>query len=84
MGVLGYGDIGVVGIADSAFGVVGSTEQPDFYSAGILGVARVADPNANLMQQGRAGWFMGFVTVQGYLQKAGGGFTVDHPLRPCK
>ena len=32
---------------------------------------------------GHAGYFQGRVYVSGYLQKAGGGFKIDHPLDPA-
>jgi hypothetical protein len=66
---------GVFGISVLGNGVEGFTfnsirNNPD--------VAAVRGQSAN----GFAGLFAGRVRVTGFLQKAGGGFTVDHPLDP--
>ena len=66
---------GVLGVSVLANGVEGFTfsnnrDHPD--------VAAVRGQSAN----GFAGLFAGRVRVTGFLQKAGGGFTVDHPTDP--
>ena len=66
---------GVLGVSVLGSGVEGFTfasirNNPD--------VAAVRGQSAN----GFAGLFVGRVRVTGFLQKAGGGFTVDHPTDP--
>ena len=66
---------GVLGVSVLGSGVEGFTfasirDRPD--------VAAVRGESAN----GFAGLFVGRVRVTGHLQKAGGGFTVDHPQDP--
>ncbi|HEY1326656.1 MAG TPA: hypothetical protein VGI14_06940 [Casimicrobiaceae bacterium] len=66
---------GVLGVSVLGNGVEGFTfaslrDNPD--------VAAVRGQSAN----GFAGLFVGSVRVTGFLQKAGGGFTVDHPIDP--
>jgi hypothetical protein len=63
---------GVQGQSILASGVEGSSFASGPNSAGVLG----ENP------QGFAGLFLGKVRVTGHLAKAGGGFTVDHPLDP--
>ena len=67
---------GVLGVSVLGNGVEGFTfssirDKPD--------VAAVRGQSAN----GFAGLFVGRVRVTGHLQKAGGGFTVDHPTDPA-
>jgi len=67
---------GVLGVSVLGSGVEGFTfnsirNNPD--------VAAVRGQSAN----GFAGLFAGSVRVTGFLQKAGGGFTVDHPMDPA-
>jgi len=67
---------GVFGVSVLGSGVEGFTfssirDHPD--------VAAVRGQSAN----GFAGLFVGRVRVTGFLQKAGGGFTVDHPTDPA-
>ena len=67
---------GVLGVSVLGSGVEGFTfssirNNPD--------VAAVRGQSAN----GFAGLFVGRVRVTGFLQKAGGGFTVDHPTDPA-
>jgi hypothetical protein len=68
---------GVVGVASatsgSTIGVYGRT-----YSSGGMAVYGKSDSLS-----GYAGYFHGKVYVTGYLQKAGGGFKIDHPLDPA-
>jgi len=67
---------GVLGVSVLGTGVEGVTfssnrDKPD--------VAAVRGQSANAF----AGLFVGKVRVTGHLQKAGGGFTVDHPTDPA-
>jgi len=69
---------GVLGVSVLGSGVEGVTfssnrDRPD--------VAAVRGQSAN--NNGLAGLFVGRVRVTGHLQKAGGGFTVDHPTDPA-
>ncbi len=67
-GVLG---VSVLGNGVEGFTFSSSRDKPD--------VAAVRGQSAN----GFAGLFVGRVRVTGHLQKAGGGFTVDHPTDPA-
>jgi hypothetical protein len=66
-GVLG---VSVLGSGVEGFTFASNRDNPD--------VAAVRGQSSN----GFAGLFVGRVRVTGFLQKAGGGFTVDHPADP--
>ncbi len=72
-GVYGAGRTGVVGVSDASDGY------------GIIGGANAANARAvyGFSGAGYAGYFDGKVKVVGYLEKAGGGFKIDHPLDPA-
>jgi hypothetical protein len=80
-GVIGYGpSIGVDGYSSSGGnGVRG-------YSSSGIGVAGYSDSSYALYGRSRTGsaaYLDGNVRITGYLQKAGGGFKIDHPLDPA-
>jgi hypothetical protein len=87
LGVLGWSrsdnGVGVWGIGGKYGVVVGTTEITNG-----IGVSGTADNGENAIgvygssQQGWAGFFDGWVYVKSVLQKAGGGFKIDHPLDP--
>jgi hypothetical protein len=87
MGVLGVGvDTGALGLSRDGAGVVGSSLTGTGVGAVTLGTGQ----NANAIYAacptqtaGYAGYFSGRVHVSGYLEKAGGGFKIDHPLDPA-
>jgi hypothetical protein len=68
-GVQGSGITGVNGASNSGTGVLGTS----FSGTGVVGVTG----------KGLAGEFDGNVRISGTLSKAGGGFTIDHPLDPA-
>lgn len=89
------GTDGVVGDSNSGNGVRGKTRHP--WASGVygenlsggfgvagrsdtLGVAIYGDNTSTV--GGWSGYFTGRVAVLGWLQKSGGGFTIDHPLDP--
>ena len=82
--------VGVLAQSSSSFGVQG---QCSGYSFGVVGIAPNAgvaafNPNnqhaAYLASDCCAAWFSGSVVVTGPLTKGGGGFKIDHPLRPAE
>jgi hypothetical protein len=75
------GTVGVYGHADNGNGVEGSSLRADINGAAVFGISRRPDYLANL--NGYAGVFIGKVYVAGGLEKAGGGFKIDHPLDPA-
>jgi hypothetical protein len=81
--------LGVFGASDFNVGVRGECQTG--YNFGVVGMGANAgiaafNPNnahaAYLASDCCAGWFTGDVTVTGKVTKAGGGFTIDHPLDP--
>jgi len=81
------GQLGVFGVctdaSTSAVGVTGIGSGTD--STGIVGEANlgiVAYGVWGKSTSGYAGFFTGKVRVMGMLEKAGGGFKIDHPLDP--
>jgi hypothetical protein len=83
VGVYGHaeGVSGVFGHSQRGHGVQGSTLRADINGAGVFGISRHPNYLANL--HGYAGVFIGKVYVAGALEKAGGGFKIDHPLDPA-
>ncbi len=83
VGVYGHaeGVAGVYGHSDNGNGVEGSTWRSDINGAAIVGTCRRPDYSVNF--NGYAGVFNGKVYVGGALEKAGGGFKIDHPLDPA-
>jgi hypothetical protein len=83
VGVYGHaeGVTGVYGHADNGTGVEGSTWRADINGPAIRGICRRPDYSVNF--NGYAGVFIGRVYVAGALEKAGGGFKIDHPLDPA-
>jgi hypothetical protein len=69
----GY-DPGVSGISSNGAGVRGQGT-----SAGVVGSSRRGPGVLGFAGFGRAGEFYGDVRVNGTLEKAGGGFRIDHP-----
>jgi hypothetical protein len=89
------GTDGVVGDSYSGNGVRGKTRHP--WASGVygenlsggFGVAGRSDSTGVAVYGdntsaygGWSGYFTGRVAVLGWLQKSGGGFTIDHPLDP--
>jgi hypothetical protein len=83
VGVYGHagGVAGVLGHSENGHGVQGSTLRADINGAAVFAISRRPDYSANL--NGYAGVFIGRVYVAGSLEKAGGGFKIDHPLDPA-
>jgi hypothetical protein len=83
VGVYGHAErvAGVYGHSDDGNGVEGSTRSSDINGAAIVGTCRRPDYSVNF--NGYAGVFNGRVYVGGALEKAGGGFKIDHPLDPA-
>jgi len=50
---------------------------------GVFGVANNGNAIHGQSSNGYAGFFDGRVRVTGFLEKAGGGFVIDHPLDPA-
>jgi hypothetical protein len=69
--------IGVDGLSATGDGVVGVSGQ----RAGLLGLSN--GPGILAAGGTDAGVFLGSVFVTGSIIKAGGGFTIDHPLDPA-
>jgi hypothetical protein len=69
-------NVGVLGasLSDAGVGVLGHAKSMTGVNIGVLG--RTDSPN------GFAGLFLGRVRVNGFLSKAAGAFTIDHPLDP--
>ncbi len=68
---------------DVGAGVRGESSKGD----GLVGVASAVGKSGvyaytTMPHGGYAAYFNGYVTVTGYLEKAGGGFKIDHPLDP--
>jgi hypothetical protein len=78
----GSGAFGLNFSSDGGSGVTGTS----ILGSGVEGVSFSTDPNRGAIfgqnANGFAGVFLGKVRVTGALTKAGGGFTVDHPLDP--
>jgi hypothetical protein len=69
-------NVGVLGasLSDAGVGVLGYAKSITGVNFGVVG--RTDSPN------GFAGLFFGRVRVNGFLSKAAGAFTIDHPLDP--
>jgi hypothetical protein len=92
-GVIGLaGDVKTnIGVSTPGAGVVGASKD----GIGIIGHCLGINPNAKAVfglvenassgvpGKGLAGYFSGNVQVTGNLQKAGGGFKIDHPQDPA-
>jgi hypothetical protein len=74
IGVLGHGATGVVGQSSIGTGLLGVVGQSSI-GTGVVGQTTSIG--------GYAGEFTGDVFISGHLSKAGGGFTIDHPLDPA-
>ncbi len=88
-GVIGdsYYGTGVFGRSTTGYGVRGEGEDIGVYAHNTTALLppsgkdpRPVGNDVYLATRGLAGDFYGDVYVYGYLSKAGGGFTVDHPL----
>jgi hypothetical protein len=79
---------GVLGASTSGSGVYGnSTEKYGIYgestsSYGVYGKSTSGYGVYAASLVSKAGYFAGDINVTGYLTKAGGGFQIDHPLKP--
>jgi hypothetical protein len=85
------GGTGVYGSSSSGIGVHGFTGKESTGGGGMAVFGEVVAINGAIGVYGQApnatassaGWFEGPVTVTGFLNKAGGGFKIDHPLDPA-
>jgi hypothetical protein len=90
-GVYGQSNNGwaVYGYSDSSIGVYGWSNRGtavNGHSASSTGVLGTSDSSTGLYGtsgSGFAAYLEGNVRITGYLQKAGGGFKIDHPLDPA-
>lgn len=72
----GSGTNAYAGYFQGGNGVIGYTTRNSSSNAGIIG-------RAQYTSTAYAGLFWGKVRVEGYLNKLGGGFEIDHPLDPA-
>jgi hypothetical protein len=80
--------IGVFGISNANGGQgVAGLGTADTESTGVAGISTNSDGvygrSDEKKPNGWAGFFAGKVHVSGFLEKAGGGFKIDHPLDPA-
>lgn len=69
---------GVYGSSATSIGVAGTSDS----NVGVFGYSSVGDGVVGWSNAGYAGDFIGKVRVTGVIEKAGGGFKIDHPLDP--